>query len=160
MMRSKRDLILLMLLSLCGAQKKGTQETWEHRDKTNGKSCSNLTQVLDNWKYAIMYQVKDLLVNNHASVLPEYVRIKSLSDAADDLYKQFNTLKDSLGKLTSKFDKVEDFVDELQAGKIPKGWMWKALKRPPVSMPTQTPVRASGRGQWVRRARANRGPGT
>lgn len=31
MMRMKRDLILLMLLSLCGAQKKGTQETWEHR---------------------------------------------------------------------------------------------------------------------------------
>ncbi|KAK2829286.1 hypothetical protein Q7C36_017276 [Tachysurus vachellii] len=159
-MRLKRDLILLMLLSLCGAQKKGTQETWEHRDKKNGKSCSNLTQVLDNWKYAIMYQVKDLLVNNHASVLPEYVRIKSLSDAVDDLYKQFNTLKDSLGKLTSKFDKVEDFVDELQAGKIPNAWMWKAPKRPPVSVPTQTPVRASGRGQWVRRARARRIPGT
>lgn len=87
-------------------------------------------------------------------------RIKSLSDAADDLYNQFNTLKDNLAKLSNKFDKVEDFVDELQAGKIPKAWLWKAAQRPPVRVPTQKPTRASGRGQWVRKARARRGPGS
>lgn len=87
-------------------------------------------------------------------------RIRSLSDAVDDLYKQFNTLKENLAKLTNKFDKVEDFVDELQAGKIPKAWLRKAPQRPLVRAPTQMPMRASGRGQWIRRARARRGPGT
>ncbi|XP_072550472.1 uncharacterized protein [Salminus brasiliensis] len=159
-MRMRRALALLWLVSLCAAQKKWTQEMWELKDKSVGKSCSNLTQVLDNWKYAIMYQVKDLLVNDHASVLPEYVRIKPLSDAVGDLYKQFDTLKENLAKLSSKFDKVESFVDELQAGKLPRSSLRLAPQRPVVRAPIQTPARASTRGQWVRRARARRGPGT
>ncbi|KAI5097495.1 hypothetical protein C0J45_12804, partial [Silurus meridionalis] len=129
-------------------------------EKTHDKSCTNLTQVLDNWKYAIMHQVKNLLVNDHISVLPDYGRIRPLSDAVDDLYNQFNTLKHSLEKLTRKFDGVEDFVDELQAGKIPKAWMWQEPRRPHVRMPTQIPMRAPVRGNWVRRARARRIPGT
>ncbi|XP_076843443.1 uncharacterized protein LOC143488548 [Brachyhypopomus gauderio] len=163
-MRMMKALDLLLLLSLCAAQRRWSQETLEHRDKANSKICSNLTQVLDNWKYAIMYQVKDLLVNNHASVLPEYVRIQPLSDAVDDLYKQFNTLKENLAKLTENFDKVETFVDEIQAGKVPRSSLWMAPRHSGMRSPIQTPGRASTRdpsaGEWIWRARARRGPAT
>ncbi|XP_063760831.1 uncharacterized protein si:dkey-282h22.5 isoform X1 [Eleginops maclovinus] len=125
----KRIAVMLCMILTCGAQK-WKQETscWDSKaGHTDGKTCSNLTQVLDNWKYAILTQVKDLLINDHASVLPEYNRIQPLSDALGDLYRQFNSLKDELGALTSKFDSVEGFVDDLKQGRF-------ALPQRPVQM--------------------------
>uniref|UniRef100_A0A673N2W4 Si:dkey-282h22.5 n=1 Tax=Sinocyclocheilus rhinocerous TaxID=307959 RepID=A0A673N2W4_9TELE len=164
-MRMRSALNLLSLVCLCAAQKKWTQDTseWDNRDKPNSRSCSNLTQVLDNWKYAIMYKVKDMLVNDHASILPEYVRIQPLSDAVGDLYKQFNALKENLAKLTNKFDKVESFVDEIQAGKFPRSKIWMPprlhVRRSPHQMPVKSSAKVPGKSVWAQR-RARRGPGT
>uniref|UniRef100_A0A672S502 Si:dkey-282h22.5 n=1 Tax=Sinocyclocheilus grahami TaxID=75366 RepID=A0A672S502_SINGR len=164
-MRMRSALNLLSLVCLCAAEKKWTQDMseWDNRDKPNSRSCSNLTQVLDNWKYAIMYQVKDMLVNDHASILPEYVRIQPLSDAVGDFYKQFNALKENLAELTNKFDKVESFVDEIQAGKFPRPKNWMPPRLPVRIRPHQMPVKSSakvpGKSVWAQR-RARRGPGT
>ena len=46
-------------------------------------------------------------------------RIPPLSDALGDLYKEFNALKERLGELTSKFEGVEAFVDDVRAGRSP-----------------------------------------
>ncbi|TSK14887.1 hypothetical protein Baya_0870 [Bagarius yarrelli] len=88
--------------------------------KVNGRGCANLTLVLDNWKYAIMTQVKDLLLIDHNTVLPDYGRIGYLSEALSDLYKEFNSLKERLGELTARFDRVESFVDEVRSGPVEK----------------------------------------
>ncbi|XP_034566525.1 uncharacterized protein si:dkey-282h22.5 isoform X2 [Notolabrus celidotus] len=144
-MTMKTVLILLCVILTCGAQK-WKQETSRLDPKapnTNGKTCSNLTQVLDNWKFAIITQVKDLLINDHASVLPEYNRIQPLSNALGDLYKQFNTLKDELTTLSSKFDNVEAFVDDLKSGRfsLPK----RPMQRLPPSIGLRSPLRAQMR---------------
>lgn len=86
-------------------------------------------------------------------------RIQPLSDAVGDLYKQFNTLKENLAKLTNKFDKVESFVDEIQAGKFPKPKLWTSPRLPVRRIPAKSPVRVPGKAVWAQR-RARRGPET
>ena len=46
-----------------------------------------------------------------------WFRIQPLSEALDDLYKEFNALKTHLGELTEKFAGVETFIDELKASR-------------------------------------------
>ncbi|KAM4691648.1 uncharacterized protein WCC33_016437 [Rhinophrynus dorsalis] len=117
----EKMLCLLLILALASALKQKREPIeWDYRseaEKVNMRGCANLTTVLDNWKFAIMTQFRNLLLYDHHTVLPDYGRIKSLSEALDDLYKEFNALKERLGALTTKFDGVEAFVDEMNAGR-------------------------------------------
>ncbi|XP_034046386.1 uncharacterized protein LOC117527975 [Thalassophryne amazonica] len=138
-MRADWVLVLFCTISTCVTQKwKKEASRWDPKEHFHSKTCSNLTQVLDNWKFAILTQVKYLLMNDHASVLPEYNRIQPLSDALGELYKEFTTLKEDLGRLTNKFDRVEAFVDDLQDGRLTL--LPRAPQRPPV--PQRFPHRA------------------
>ncbi|XP_019133287.1 uncharacterized protein LOC104936237 isoform X2 [Larimichthys crocea] len=113
--------LLILSATLCAAQKPKVKTEWDYRneERVNTKGCANLTLVLDNWKYAIMTQVKDLLLHDHNTVLPDYGRIQPLSDALGDLYKEFNSMKEHLAELTAKFDGVESFVDSMRSGRKP-----------------------------------------
>ncbi|KAM4623494.1 uncharacterized protein ACJ7VT_004554 isoform 2-T2 [Polymixia lowei] len=146
--------LLFLLVALCAAQKQRSQQSpeWDYKseEKVNTRGCANLTLVLDNWKYAIMTQVKDLLLHDHSTVLPDYGRIQPLSDALGDLYKEFNALKERLGELTAKFDGVEAFVDDVRAGRSPAPP--RAEPRPPAeenAMPTDEGSRSQGRRNRV-----------
>ncbi|CAJ1075593.1 uncharacterized protein si:ch211-76l23.4 [Xyrichtys novacula] len=93
-------------------------DEWNYRDgseKVNMRNVANLTQVLDNWRFDILNQMRGLLQNDHQSLLPDYARIQPLSEALDDLYKEFNALKAHLGDLTEKFAAIETFIDEVKA---------------------------------------------
>ncbi|XP_061761636.1 uncharacterized protein si:ch211-76l23.4 [Nerophis ophidion] len=124
--------ILLVLLAVATvtvtAQRRRTQtvaaaantDEWNYRDgsdRVNMRGVANLTEILDNWRFDMMNQMKGLLQNDHQSLLPDYARIQPLSEALDDLYKEFNALKAHLGELTEKFTTMETFMDEVKASR-------------------------------------------
>lgn len=125
-----------------------TNNEWNYRDgseKVNMRGVANLTQILDNWRFDILSQMRGLLQNDHQSLLPDYARIQPLSEALDDLYKEFNALKAHLGDLTEKFSAIETFIDEVKAE--------RANKPVPAPAPAPVPVpRQTGRRVMKKKA--------
>ncbi|KAF7643898.1 hypothetical protein LDENG_00231510, partial [Lucifuga dentata] len=97
------------------------------------------------------------------AVLCLSIRIQTLSDALGDLYKQFSNLKDELGRLTSKFDQVEAFVDDLKDGvSFPQRPTLEIPPRVNLRLPVRAQMRAPERrivpGPAVIRASGRRVP--
>ncbi|XP_034449327.1 uncharacterized protein si:ch211-76l23.4 [Hippoglossus hippoglossus] len=148
-MASKLSVLLLLLavaLVTVLAQrprpvKKTKTDEWNYKDgseRVSMRGVSNLTEVLDNWRFDIMSQMRGLLQNDHQSLLPDYARIQPLSEALDDLYKEFNALKAHLGDLTEKFAAIETFIDEIKAGRSTNTNAGPAPGPAPAAIPRQT----------------------
>lgn len=43
-------------------------------EQVNIRGVANLTQVLDDWRFDILRQMRGLLENDHQSLLPDYAR--------------------------------------------------------------------------------------
>ncbi|XP_069021464.1 uncharacterized protein [Embiotoca jacksoni] len=146
-MASKLSVLLLLLavavVTVLAQRRRQTSTTtneWNYRDgseKVNMRNVANLTQVLDNWRFDILNQMRGLLQNDHQSLLPDYARIQPLSEALDDLYKEFNALKAHLGDLTEKFSNIETFIDEVKAGRANNANAGPAPGPPPATAPRQ-----------------------
>ncbi|KAF5889040.1 putative basic-leucine zipper transcription factor H isoform X3, partial [Clarias magur] len=68
-------LLALSAVVVFGQKKRPVNKEWSYRDgseKVNMRGVANLTQVLDDWKFGILSQVKDILQKDHQTVLPDY----------------------------------------------------------------------------------------
>ncbi|XP_040927898.1 uncharacterized protein si:ch211-76l23.4 [Betta splendens] len=159
-MSSKLSVLLLLLLAVATvtvlAQKRrptsASTDEWNYKDgseRVSMRGVANLTQVLDNWRFDILNQMRGLLQNDHQSLLPDYARIQPLSEALDDLYKEFNALKSHLGDLTEKFTAIESFIDEMKAGRAGGANVNQAAGTAPAGAPAE--AQPSQPRQGVRR---------
>ncbi|XP_058708043.1 uncharacterized protein LOC131585688 [Poecile atricapillus] len=112
-----RLLPVLLLAALGSAGRPGRRPAaWDggaDAQRPPARGCANLTLVLDNWKFAITSQLRNLLLSDHQSVLPDYGRIPALSGALDELYRDFRGLKEQLGRLSDRFAHLEASVEQL-----------------------------------------------
>uniref|UniRef100_A0A3B5QUS8 Si:ch211-76l23.4 n=1 Tax=Xiphophorus maculatus TaxID=8083 RepID=A0A3B5QUS8_XIPMA len=147
-------LVLAAMAVLAAAQRRRpttkTNDEWNYRDgaeRVSMRGVANLTQVLDDWRFDILTQMKGLLQNDHQSLLPDYGRINPLSEALDDLYKEFNALKERLGDLTEKFTAIESFIDEVKASRAGN----TAAGPAPAPGPGPGPVQRQGARRVLRK---------
>ncbi|XP_053816472.1 uncharacterized protein LOC128797705 [Vidua chalybeata] len=112
-----RLLPLLLLAALGCAARPGRRpaagDDGADAQRPPARGCANLTLVLDNWKFAITSQLRNLLLSDHQTVLPDYGRIPALSGALDELYRDFRGLKEQLGRLSDRFAHLEASVEQL-----------------------------------------------
>ncbi|KAM6317433.1 uncharacterized protein O3Q21_008464 [Podargus strigoides] len=147
-----RLLPLLLLVALgCATKLSRRPVAWDSgADAGRAKGCANLTLVLDNWKFAITSQMRNLLLFDHQTVLPDYGRIRSLSGALDELYRDFSALKEQLGQLSARFAEAEALVDQLSRARGPG-----APPRPRgLPQPARRPPAAGTGGGTARRPSA------
>ncbi|GCB83254.1 hypothetical protein scyTo_0023658, partial [Scyliorhinus torazame] len=73
-----RLVFFLFLLPVMQGKKRPVQiSDWNYKDgsdKVNMRGVANLTQVLDDWRFDILTQMRDMLTNDHQSLLPDYSR--------------------------------------------------------------------------------------
>ncbi|XP_064378894.1 uncharacterized protein LOC135330274 [Dromaius novaehollandiae] len=129
-------LLLLAALGCAAKPKRPAADEGADAQRAAPKGCANLTVVLDNWKFAITSQMRNLLLFDHETVLPDYGRIRSLSGALDHLYEDFSALKEQLGQLTARFAEVEAFAEELSGAQRPTR---RRRPPPPARRPPATP---------------------
>uniref|UniRef100_A0A8C1T857 Si:ch211-76l23.4 n=1 Tax=Cyprinus carpio TaxID=7962 RepID=A0A8C1T857_CYPCA len=69
--------LTMTVVVVCGQKRRPAKEEWNYRDgseRVSMRGVANLTQVLDDWRFDILSQVKGLLQNDHQSLLPDYSR--------------------------------------------------------------------------------------
>ncbi|XP_048860504.1 uncharacterized protein si:ch211-76l23.4 [Brienomyrus brachyistius] len=115
-------LLALAAVAVTAQRRRPNTDEWNYRDgseKVNMRGVANLTQILDNWRFDILAQMQSMMQNDMQGLLPDYTRIQPLSEALDDLFKEFNALKTHLGDLSEKVVSIEAFIDDVKAGKLP-----------------------------------------
>ncbi|XP_044201545.1 uncharacterized protein si:ch211-243a20.3 isoform X1 [Thunnus albacares] len=114
-------LMVLMVVSMAtGARSVSSEEEneldygyWNYRegaDRVNVASVRSVTRVLDAWGKRIFNEIKTLLHSQPSTLLPDYSRVRPLSESVNDLFREVSLLHRRITELSHRLATLEPFL--------------------------------------------------
>uniref|UniRef100_A0AAY4ADC0 Uncharacterized protein n=1 Tax=Denticeps clupeoides TaxID=299321 RepID=A0AAY4ADC0_9TELE len=86
---------------------------WNYRegaDSVNVANVRSVTRALDSWGRKIFNEVKTLLHSQPSSLLPDYSRVRPLSESLNDLFREVSHLQRRIADLNHRLATLEPFL--------------------------------------------------
>lgn len=111
--------VLMLVATTTGARTGGGEENeldygyWNYRegaDHVNVASVRSVTRVLDAWGKRIFNEIKTLLHSQPSTLLPDYSRVRPLSESVNDLFREVSLLHRRITELTRRLATLDPFL--------------------------------------------------
>ncbi|XP_035612860.1 uncharacterized protein si:ch211-243a20.3 isoform X2 [Oncorhynchus keta] len=111
-------LLLLLAAMVTMAQSVGEENEldygyWNYREgaeSVNVTTVRSVTRVLDVWGKRIFNEIKTLLHSQPSTLLPDYSRVRPLSESLNDLFREVTLLHRRITELTHRLATLEPFL--------------------------------------------------
>ncbi|CAN9510472.1 unnamed protein product [Ophioblennius macclurei] len=115
-MASPSLLMMLMVVALVTGARAADEENaldygyWNYRegaDNVNVATVRSVTRVLDAWGKRIFSEIKTLLHSQPSTLLPDYSRIRPLSESVNDLFREVSLLHRRITELNQRLASLQ-----------------------------------------------------
>ncbi|XP_069024458.1 uncharacterized protein [Embiotoca jacksoni] len=112
-------LMVLMVVATATGARADSEENeldygyWNYRegaDSVNVASVRSVTRVLDTWGKRIFSEIKTLLHSQPSTLLPDYSRVRPLSESVNDLFREVSLLHRRITELSHRLATLEPFL--------------------------------------------------
>ncbi|XP_070684355.1 uncharacterized protein [Pempheris klunzingeri] len=112
-------LMMLMVVATATGAHAASEENeldygyWNYRegaDRVNVASVRSVTRVLDAWGKRIFNEIKTLLHSQPSTLLPDYSRVRPLSESVNDLFREVSLLRRRITELSHRLATLEPFL--------------------------------------------------
>ncbi|KAJ8377355.1 hypothetical protein AAFF_G00260840 [Aldrovandia affinis] len=104
---------MALAMPLAGEDNELDYGYWNYRegaDNVNIASVRSVTRVLDVWGKRIFNEIKHLLHSQPSALLPDYSRVRPLSESLNDLFREVSQLQRRIAELTNRLATLEPYL--------------------------------------------------
>uniref|UniRef100_A0A3B3WKN9 Uncharacterized protein n=1 Tax=Poecilia mexicana TaxID=48701 RepID=A0A3B3WKN9_9TELE len=111
--------MVLTLVATATEARAGSEENeldygyWNYRegaDSVDVASVRSVTRVLDAWGKHIFREIKTLLHSQPSTLLPDYSRVRPLSESLNDLFREVSLMRHRITELSHRLATLEPYL--------------------------------------------------